>query len=97
MRATQQTARPTTEPAARQATQYELSPFPTVARYGLPECGGEDNSSNKLSRLIASLTEAIAQQSRIITSQSSIIESIRNDLVDIKTEQQRFQNQYANL
>lgn len=97
MQATQQTARPTTQPAARQATQHELSPFPTAAGPDLPERGAGDNGSNELGRLIASLTETIAQQSRTIASQSSIIESIRNDLADIKSEQQRFQNQYAEL
>ncbi|KAF2474992.1 uncharacterized protein BDR25DRAFT_311370 [Lindgomyces ingoldianus] len=92
VQATQQTARPTTQPAAPQAPQHELSPSSTAARPGLPEREGGDDCSNELGRLIASLTQTIAQQSRIITSQSSIVESVRNDLADIKSEQQRFQN-----
>lgn len=97
VRATQQTARLTTKPAAPQATLHKLPLFLTAERPNLPKRRGGDNSSNKLGRLIASLTETIAQQSRIITSQSSIIKSIRNNLADIKSEQQRFRNQYTKL
>lgn len=48
-------------------------------------------------QLITSLKETIAQQSNIIASQTSTIESIQADLTAVREEQQDPQNQNAEL
>lgn len=94
VRATQ----PSTQPTAPQATQIEAPPPSTAAKPVLSECETRVNRGNEVGRLIASLTETIAQQSRIITAQSSIIESIRNESRGRQNgNNSAFQNQYADL
>ncbi|KAF2726415.1 hypothetical protein EJ04DRAFT_557947 [Polyplosphaeria fusca] len=84
----------TGQPAAPQVTQEEAPARLIRTRPVLSEGETRVDGSNELARLVASLTETIAQQSRIITAQSSVIENIRNDLAVIRTDQQRFETQH---
>jgi hypothetical protein len=75
---------------APQATQNALPPSPAAQESAFPEWRGRAGSFGEFGRLIESLKETIGQQ-------SSIIESIRDDLISINAEQQYLKSQNAEL